>query len=395
MAVTSLNGKEVALAGRLFSMTRTQVIEAIERAGARHVREPSSSTDLLVVGEAADQLTASGGISRNLRVFRELKGAGAGVRLVEEAELLKMLGAEDELSDFSRLYTAGQVSRIVEAPLREVRAWVRKGLLQPACIANRLAWFEFKDILTARSLSRLTASGVPARQIHESLSEIARWLPDGDRVVGRLEAYAKGLRVMLPDGGWAEPSGQMLMDFQKGENASTARVSPFPRPPREAGTGVEAGVRDAAFWFEQAVEAEEAGRLVEAAEMYSMSLKERPEAETFFNLGNVLYEMGREGEAAERYLQALDADHAFAEAWNNLGNSLVALGKLEDAVHAYELALSLEPGYPDPHCNLATVLERLEKYDGTLAHRGVCREAYPSEAHLTLLRQTTLEAVEE
>ena len=109
-----------------------------------------------------------------------------------------------------------------------------------------------------------------------------------------------------------------------------------------------------------------------------------------FNLGNVLYELGSEGGAAERYLQAIDADHNFAEAWNNLGNSLVALGKLEDAVHAYEMALSLEPSYPDAHCNLATVLERMERYEEALVHRAVCQRAYPSPAHLTLIRQAPL-----
>jgi tetratricopeptide (TPR) repeat protein len=129
--------------------------------------------------------------------------------------------------------------------------------------------------------------------------------------------------------------------------------------------------------------------------MYTRALQGGPEAEILFNLGNVLYEQGREGGAAERYLQAIDADHDFAEAWNNLGNSLVALGKLEDAVHAYEMALSLEPDYPDPHCNLATVLERLDMFEKALVHRAVCQRAYPSPAHLTLLRQPPLDEAED
>ncbi|HVO37519.1 MAG TPA: tetratricopeptide repeat protein [Spirochaetia bacterium] len=377
----SIAGLEVALTGRLFSMTRAEAVERIQKAGGRHAKEPGPATDILVAGEASGHLTAAGGISRNLELFRRLKEGGARARLIEEPEFLRMIGADEELEDFSRLYTAAQVSRIVEAPLSEVRAWVRKGLLQPARTSRRLAWFEFKDILTARSLSRLTAAGVPASRIHASLTELARWLPDGERVIGRLEAYATGLRARLPDGSWVEPSGQRLMDFQK-EDAAAARVSAFPT------------LQDGE-WFSRAIEAEERGNLQAAAALYSKALEESPDSETYFNLGNVLYDLGRDAEAAERYLQAIDADHEFVEAWNNLGNSMAALGKLEDAVHAYEMALSLEPDYPDPHCNLAIVMERLGRPGRVVGHSTVCRNTFPSQAHLTLLRHPSIDVEED
>lgn len=383
--VTSLADKEIALTGRLFSMTRPEAIERIQKAGGRHSREPGLTTDILVAGGALGHLTAAGEISHNMAVFQELKKHGADIRLVEEAEFLRLLGASDDLQDFSRLYTVEQVSRIVEAPVAAVRAWVRKGLLPPARLANRLAWFEFKDVLTARNLGRLTASGVPASQIHRSLSLIARWLPDGERVLSRLEAYATGLRLRLPDGSWVEPTGQRLMDFHSRDQGD------------EHGTGA-LEVRDfpdSGSWFARAVEAEERGLLESAAQMYTRALESAAEPETFFNLGNVLYELGREAGAAERYLQAIESDHNFAEAWNNLGNSLVALGKLEDGVHAYRMALSLEPDYPEPHCNLVTVLDRMGRFAEALAHRAVCQKAFPSPAHLTLLRQPSLDSAED
>ena len=387
----ALTDKEVAVTGRLFSMTRSEAIDRIQKAGGRHAREPGPATSILVAGGAQGHLTADGGISRSMALFQELKRNGAGIRLVDEIEFLSLLGAKDDLEDFSRLYTAEQVSRIVEVPLAEVRAWVRKGLLQPARLTNRLARFEFKDILTARNLSRLTASGVPASQIHRSLSQIARWLPDGGRILGRLESYARGLRLRLPDGSWVDPSGQRLMDFQPGGKGDVdgraPLVSAFPADrvaPRENGS-----------LFSQAVEAEERGELESAATLYTRVVESAPEPEAFFNLGNVLYDLGREGNAAESYLRAIEADHNFAEAWNNLGNSLVALGKLEDAVHAYEMALSLEPDYPEPHCNLVTALDRLGRFEQALAHRAVCQKAFPSPAHLTLLRQPSDDPAED
>jgi tetratricopeptide (TPR) repeat protein len=388
----SLTGKEVAFAGRLFSMTRVEAVDRIQEAGAQHAREPGPATSLLIAGNALGHLTPDGGISRSMARLQDLKRHGAPIRVVEEPEFLRIVGAEANLEDFSRLYTAEQVSRIVEVPLSVVRSWVRKGLLQPARLAHRLAWFEFTDILTARNLSRLTAAGVPAAQIHRSLAQIARWLPDGGRVLGRLEAYATGLRLRLPDGAWVEPSGQRLMDFHAGDSAARlgpGRVSIFRGP---------AGPRwndEEESWFDRAVEAEEAGDLDAAIRFYTEALRSSREPEVMFNLGNVLYELGQEERAAERYLEAIEADNAFAEAWNNLGNSLVALGRFKDGVHAYEMALSLEPHYPEPHCNLATVLDRIGQPGPALAHRGACQHAFPSEAHLTLLRRPMLDGSED
>lgn len=371
----SLRGKEVSLTGRLATMKRAEAIHRIIEAGGSHVDTPGSSTTLLVAGQAGP-LTNAGSVTRNLLRFRDLKQNGSPIRLIEETEFLRLLGASDELSDFSRLYTAAQVSRIIEAPLSVVRSWLRKGLLQPARTTNRLAWFEITDILRARNLSRLTARGVPASQIRASLEQIARWLPEGSQIMGRLDAFAQRLRVKLPDGGWADPSGQRLISFEPDAGAAGTRVSEFPLR-----TGFDGDM------FAEAEDAEERGDLAEAAEGYARILQEHPEAEAYFNLGNALYQLAREGEAAERYLQALEMDPEFAEAWNNLGNSLVAIGKAEDAILAYRRALALEPDYPDAHCNLATLLERQDRHDEAAVHRAECMRALPSEARLRLLRE--------
>ncbi len=386
--MAGLDGVEVALTGRLLSMTRAEAIERIEATGGRHAREPGPATAVLVAGEATGHLTADGRIPRSLRLFRKLKRQGAPIRLVGEPEFLGMLGAADELADFSRLYTAAQVSRIVDVPASVVRSWVRGGLLAPARMASRLAWFEFKDILIARNLARLTSSGVPPSRILSSLSQLARWLPDGDRAIDRLEAYARGLRVRMPDGGWAAPDGQRLIDFHRDGREEAAvgsrgRVTDFVLEGRGPFEGSGAPVS----LVEQAAEAEEQGELEAAALLYTRALESGEDAETLFNLGNVLYALGREGAAAERYLEALALDRDFAEAWNNLGNSLVALGRLQDGVHAYRMALQLAPDYAEPHCNLATVLERLDQPRESLAHRAACQRAFPSPARLTLLRQ--------
>ncbi|MGA2639848.1 MAG: tetratricopeptide repeat protein [Spirochaetia bacterium] len=375
MTMESLRGKEIALTGRLASMKRAEAVRRITEAGGRHVDTPGIGTALLVAGQAA-HLTAAGGVTRNLLRFRDLKESGASIRLIEEAEFLRLLGAVDALSDFSRLYTAAQVSRIIETPPSVVRSWLRKGLIRPARVANRLAWFEIKDILQARNLSRLTASGVPAVQIRSSLEQIARWLPEGGQIIGRLDAFARRLRVRLSDGGWADPSGQRLIPFEPDALTPRARVSAFPRDSQADRDPLSA-----------AEEAEERGDLAAAAEGYARVIESQPDADAFFNLGNIFYQLAREGEAAEQYIQALELDPDFAEAWNNLGNALVALGKADDAVLAYRRALALEPEYPDAHCNLAMILERLDRHDEAAVHRAECVRTFPSDARLRLLRE--------
>jgi len=372
---TTLAGKEAAFTGRLISMDRAEAVQRIMRAGGRHVREPGMTTDILIAGQATGHFTPDGGIARNMLRFRELKKQGASIRLVDEDEFLGLIGAEGELSDISRMYTAAQVSRIVDEPLSVVRGWMRRGLLPPARVANRLAWFEFQDILLARNLGRLTASGVSTAQVRQSLSEIAQWVPDGEQIAGRLEAYDSGVRIRMSDGGWAEPSGQRLMNFDAERERKYPRVSDFPEGDQSHGR-----------WFSEAVEAEERGDLRRAADAYGRALEAATDPETLFNLGNVLYELGREADAAERYLQAIDADRGFAEAWNNLGNCLVAIGKHDEGIHAYQTALSLEPSYPDAHCNLAIIFSRTGRHDKALPHRAECLKAFPSEMHLTLIR---------
>ncbi len=375
-----LHGAEVAITGRLLSMTRSEAVRRLEHAGARYARDAGCNTTMLVAGQSiSGQLTADGKVSKNFETFQAMKTQGCTIRLVSEAELLRMLDARDQIAELSRVYTEAQVSRIAEVPLSEVKAWVRRGLLQPVRRTNRLAWFEFKDIVQVRTLSRLTASGVAPAQIRRSLAEIARWLPEEEPLIGRLEAYERGLSVRLSDGSLSDPAGQRLMDFRA---AGGPRVTEMARADATAAPRTGAG-----DWLAAAAAAEEHGDLPAAAGCYGKALETAPHPDTYFNLGNVLYEMGREAEAAEQYLQAIEAEHDFAEAWNNLGNALVALRKLEDGVRAYEMALSLEPDYPDPHCNLATVLERMGQSARAFPHRAACLRALPSEAHLRLLRQ--------
>ncbi len=99
-----LDGKEVALTGRLFSLTRPEAVERILNSGGRHAKEPGERTSILVAGNVTGHLTDDGGIPRNIVLFDRLKHRGAPIRLVEEPDFLRMVGGtQADLADFSRL----------------------------------------------------------------------------------------------------------------------------------------------------------------------------------------------------------------------------------------------------------------------------------------------------
>jgi tetratricopeptide (TPR) repeat protein len=153
------------------------------------------------------------------------------------------------------------------------------------------------------------------------------------------------LLVRLDNGRLAEPSGQLVFDFE-------AADSP---PPQVLST--EPATADQ--WFELGRGHEPAGRLIEAARAYRQALVVGgPDAQTCFNLANVLYRLGDKEGARERLYLAV-AWQPDAAAWNNLGAVLEELGQCDEAYAAYLQALALDPGHADAHYNLADLLDKL------------------------------------
>ena len=234
------------------------------------------------------------------------------------------------------LYTSSQLARILGIPQSRVRSWVRRGLIHPSRVSNRLGFFDFRQVARARSLHQLLRSGVSMHRIRAGLESLHSWSP-GTAGILDLQADAGGsLLVRLQDGALAEPNGQLRLDF--------AAAPPPPRALRgQTGTA----------WFEVGIRAEEDGRLLSALQAYDNELVTGgPRAEVFFNLGNTLYSLGRKLEAVHRFTQATEADPEYVEAWNNLGNAL-ADTRPDRAIAAYRRALAIEPGYADAHYNLA------------------------------------------
>ncbi|MAG55022.1 MAG: hypothetical protein CMJ83_01895 [Planctomycetes bacterium] len=366
-----LEGRVVAITGRMASLVREEAIALIERLGGTYEPTPGAATDYLVVGEIGWPLKADGRLTHHLETAHRLHAEGATIEVISETEFLTLIGERVVGKDLGRLYTAQELSRILGVKAGAVSEWVRRGLLRPAKVVNTLRYFDFGQVASARALARLLGSGVSSARIRTSLKQVSHWWPSAARTLAQLESLGKDgrLYVRLDDGVLAEPSGQLTFDFDDATPAPPERSQNVQSLAGGAfGTGgCEPQTPEA--WFEAALRFEETDRPALAARAYQEALLAGgPKPQTTFNLGNVLFRMGRKAEAAQRFLQTVELDPDHAHAWNNLGNALGDLSHLGDAVPAFRRALGINPDYPDAHYNLAETLYLLKDLASARRH---------------------------
>lgn len=339
-------GLQIAITGRLASMTREQARERIEAAGAIYSDPVTPETHLLVVGRGGPPLDEEGRLTAKLRLARELAEAGGEIHIEGEEVLVAMLTGDHEL-DLDRLYTTDQLGRILEIPRSTVRSWIRHGLIQPVRVSGNLHFFDFAELATARTLAQLTRDGVTPARIRRSLEELAAWSGTESRALSQLEVLEGSGPLLLrtEEGQWVETSGQLRLDF----DGTAAPARAVPRLHLVPDTADD--------WFESGVQAEDEGRIDDAIDAYREALaRSGPTVDVCLNLGNALYSTGQRREAADCYSQAAELAPDCVEAWNNLGIVLGEMNRLDEAIRAYRRALAMAPDYSDAHFNLAETL---------------------------------------
>jgi len=81
------------------------------------------------------------------------------------------------------------------------------------------------------------------------------------------------------------------------------------------------------------------------------------------NLGKVLYQERRPGEAADQFRKAIKLEPDSPEAHANLGNCLEAEGRAEEARREYAAALGIDPGFAGAHYDLGLSLLKSGRLD--------------------------------
>ena len=355
-----LQGKEIAFTGRLASMTREEAAELVEAHGGKCVAQPCRRTTMLVIGQEGWPLRGDGHLTRNFEKARALQLEGCRLAILREEEFLEELGVQEDEGKVHKLFTAVELSRLLGVRRDRIRWWVRTGLISPTRRHHGLALFDFNQVSEARALWDLARSGVPLHRIRASLSRLQKWVPEVERSLSQLTLVERStdFLVRLQTGQLASSRGQLYFDF-------------FEVPQPENLVSAEGAFRSGASLFVDALRLDDEGRLEEAADTYREAmLRDGPQSEACFNLGNVLYRMGKKEPSLERYFQAVELNPEYLEAWNNLGNVHGDLGNWDWALRSYQKALELAPHYADAHYNMAEALFALGRVTEAREHWG-------------------------
>jgi len=350
--------KSIALTGRFASMPQRDVAALIEELGGRVVRAPRRSTDMLIVGQNGWPLAKEDGQpTANLEEARKLKDLGYAIQIVTEETFFSGLDLIDRQASVRRRYTIGQLSQILDVPRDRIRAWMRAGIIEPVETVHRLAYFDYHQVASARTLCELAAGGLTTSRIRQGLERLRRWLPDVDAPLSQITMLERNGRLLirLESGHLVEPSGQLQLDFAASDEQTAATIAP------EEATADE--------WFALAIGCEDEGRLEEAAVAYQQAIALEPEDPVLhFNYGNVLHGLQRMTDALAEYQSAVRCDPTYVEAWNNLGSVLADCGDPEQAIQAFHQALQLVPHYADAHYNLAHTLTQMGRLETARHH---------------------------
>jgi Tfp pilus assembly protein PilF len=351
------NGARVAIVGRLAGLTKREAQRLLKQHGAVPVEDLTGDIDVVVVGEY-DLLPAE--LTEQIEAAATT-GKGTA-RVLSETDVWRSLGAVEPQEQAHRLYTPAMLADLLQVAPATVRGWHRRGLIAPVRVVHRLPYFDFLEVSTARRLAQLLAAGASPKLIEAQLKALSRLLPGVERPLAQLSVIVDGRELLLrQESGLLEPGGQYRLDFDAVDADVPATLSfdaacePEDETPQSL---VEAAARY-----------DERGHLREAADMYRAALAAGgPQAETCFQLADVLYRLGDSGAARERYLMAIELDEEYVEARANVGCIFAEEGRLDLAVAAFEGALRYHTDYPDVHYHLAQALDDLERRDEAETH---------------------------
>jgi len=357
-----LDGRRVALAGKLAGMTRRQAEELVRQHGGSIVARVDADTELVIVGDESPDGKSLAAAKASLGDAARLAWQAGRLQILRESELWARLGLVDAGQDVKRLYTPVMLAELVRVPVRAVRHWHRKGHLDAERNVGRLPYFHFEQVRVAQRLAELLAAGCSLSQIDRKLDELARLRPDALRPLADTSVVVVGRRLYVRRGEQlTEPSGQLLIDFDtpretRGENQCDVATIPISAAGRPNANAIESfgtdDLRSLADDFEQCGEADR------AIEVYrSLLMSGDFTAEDHFSLAELLYRSGDLAAARERYYAAIEMDENYVEARANLGCLLAEQGEHALAEAAFRGALEYHADFADAHFHLARLLD--------------------------------------
>lgn len=355
-------------------MSRREAEQLVRERGGRILDRISAEADLIVVSDESTDLSR---LVANRELFDD--GVRAAVtcgdtELVRESELWSRLGLVGSGGGIERLYTPAMLAELVHVSIAAIRHWQRRGALVAKREVRRLSYFDFEEVRVAQKLAQLLEAGCSLAAVNRRLDELARLLPELPRPLVDPAVVVEGRRLLVRrDVGLAEPSGQLLIDFDVAKphavlGADEEKQIAIPIATAESLRNKSAGRPRTAHPYAAddlrslAAELAEGGRPGQAVEAFrALLFSGEFMAEDHFDLAELLYQEGDLSAARERYYVAIELDEDFVEARSNLGCVLAEQGDLSLAEAAFRGALEYHPDYADAHYHLAKLLDRVNR----------------------------------
>ncbi|MEE3183382.1 MAG: tetratricopeptide repeat protein, partial [Pseudomonadota bacterium] len=223
-------------------------------------------------------------------------------------------------------YTTRQVAGLTGLPLRQIRHFVERGLIEPERGDRYEYRFGFQDLVLLRTARRLLDGDVKVRRTFSVLTKLRKQVTDV-RTLSSLPIFADGDNVVLrgPQGIWDAQTGQGLLNFTGDETPDN--VAPL--------------------------------------SVHREKTKERfdeLDSDDWYNLGLELEEVEPD-KAPDAYMQAINLDPENADAHVNLGRLCQLRGDLKRAKQHYHRALETTPSHQLAHYNMGTVFDELDEID--------------------------------
>ena len=340
-----LDGSRIALIGRFASLTHEELRGLVQDLGGRVDGFPMRHTTYLVVGEGQLPLDEDARPPRAIEKARQLQLLGYAIEILSEHEFWSRFGLIGSEEPVRRLYTIGQLARILGVKRDVIRHWMRAGLICPVEIVHRLAFFDFVQVQSAKTLCDLTKRGVSTSRIRASLEQLRRWLPDlGHRLRNSLclRIAADCSCVTVTADSWSRP-GRCSLTSPPTETTHRTHLVEIPT---------------ADELFDDALELHDSGHHAEAAKAYLRAIELDPQIPCSISISpmsitsKAIWMIPRQLTWRQRNMTP-----AYVEAWNALGCVLSELGGSKEAIVALRRAVELVPDYGDAHYNLASELE--------------------------------------
>lgn len=269
-----------------------------------------------------------------------------------------------------REYTTREAAELLRVSADELRAYVRRGWVEPKRDRHQHYRFSFQDLVLLKTARDLANSTLSKQRVGKALKALRQRLPAG-QPLSTVRIIIDGDRVVVRDRGapYEPETGQSVLDFNVDELAN--RVAPLIKDSAERAA---ATADNAQSWYELGVDYELMGSADDAERAYRRALQLDPGfVSPYVNLGRLLHRQLNLEDAEALYRKAMAAEPANAVAHFNLGVVLEDQDEKDAAMQAYRDSLRLDPTVADAHYNLARLLEQNGDLKSALRHLNAFR----------------------